>query len=41
MQPGTIMLDKERHLKMTLLGMKTFKEAAGVSVAEATKLPPD
>jgi len=32
---------KERHLKMTMLGMKRFKEAMGVPVSEATKLPPD
>ena len=33
----TVMLDKERHLKLTLGGMKRFREATGVDLLKGGK----
>ncbi len=37
-EPVTIILDKERHLKLTLGGMKKFEEATGLKILKAEKL---
>ena len=34
MEPGTIVLDKERHMRLTLRGMKAYKKLTGQELTD-------
>ena len=34
MEPGTIVLDKERHMRMTIRGMKAYKKQTGEELTD-------